>query len=311
MTRDVTGKVSTAKKKAAALPLKLRLAGLNFALLSAVAPAKAGRKAEAMFSAPVRRKRPLEEQALLLNARPLMLEFAGEELAGYEWRPLRGELDLPPILLQHGWESRASQLAPIVKALLGAGHRVIAFDAPAHGDSPGRTATVSAFADMVLAIDRKFGPFHAAIGHSVGGAAVLSAITRGLRARSVATLAAPASLRRATTRFATMLGLNARAIAAMHEAVAVANGRSLDAMEFSALVPPAQVPMLLLHDPRDGQVPASESAAIAGAWPNVKLRHIAGVGHNGIIAAESVHRLLLDFIAPAPLRASAPLALAS
>jgi len=311
MTRDVTGKGSTAKKKTAGLPLPLRLARLSFAMLSAVAPVRAGRKAEAMFRAPVRRKRPLEEQALLLNARPMMLEFAGEELAGYEWRPLRDELDLPPILLQHGWESRASQLAPIIKTLLGAGHRVVAFDAPAHGDSPGRTATVSAFADMVLAVDRKFGPFHAAIGHSVGGAAIMSAITRGLRARRVATIASPASLRRATHRFASFLGLNARAIAAMQEAVAIANGRSLDALEVTALQPPHDVPMLLLHDPRDVQVPASESAAVAGAWPNVKLRHIAGVGHNGILAAESVHRLLLDFVEPAPLRASAPLALAS
>ena len=308
----MSGKSTKAKKKAAALPLKLRATRLGFALFSALAPSRAGAKAELMFRVPVRRHRPIDEQALLLNARPLTLTFEGVELAGYEWRPLHGreELDLPPILLQHGWESRASQLAPIVKTLLGAGHRVVAFDAPAHGDSPGRTATVSAFSDMVLAIDRKFGPFHAAIGHSVGGAAVLSALTRGLRVRRVATLAAPASLRRATTRFATMLGLNARAIAAMHEAVAIANGRSLDAMEFTLMKPPTDVSALLLHDPRDWQVPASESAAIAGVWPNARLRHVAGVGHNGILAADNVHRLLLEFITP-PVHAQERLALAS
>lgn len=306
----MTSKVTTAKKKAS-MPLGLRLTRAGFALYGAVAPRRAGRKAELLFRAPVRRKRPVDEQALLLNARPLSLEFEGLELAGYEWRTVREELDLPPILLQHGWESRASQLAPIVKMLLAQGHRVVAFDAPAHGDSPGRFATVSSFADMLLAIDRKFGPFHAAIGHSVGGAAVLSAITRGLRARKVATLAAPASLRRATTRFATMLGLNGRAIASMHEAVAIANGRSLDAMEFTALKPPADVPVLLLHDPRDWQVPASESAAIVGVWSNARLRHIAGVGHNGILAAESVHRFLAEFVAPTPLRVERALALAS
>lgn len=307
----MTSKVASAKTKKASVPLKLRLTRASFALYGALAPRHAGRKAELIFRAPIRRKRPLEEQALLLNARPLTLEFEGAELAGYEWHPVRAELDLPPVLLQHGWESRASQLAPIVKALLAQGHRIIAFDAPAHGDSPGRYATVSTFSDMLLAIDRKFGPFHAVIGHSVGGAAVLSAHTRGLRAKRIVTLAAPASLRRATTRFATMLGLNARAIASMHEAVAIANGRSLDAMEFTALKPPADVPVLLLHDPRDWQVPASESAAIAGVWPNARLRHIAGVGHNGILAAESVQRMLVEFVAPTPLRAERPLALAS
>ncbi|MGE0151088.1 MAG: alpha/beta hydrolase [Reyranellaceae bacterium] len=305
----MASKGSRAKRKAA-LPLGLRAARLGFALFSAVAPGPAGRRAERMFRVPARRVRPAEEQALLLNARPLVLAFEGVELAGYEWRPERDELDLPPVLVQHGWESRASQLAPIVRALLGAGHRVVAFDAPAHGDSPGRTATVSAFADMVLAIDRRFGPFHAAIGHSVGGAAVLSAIAGGLRARRVATLAAPASLRRATHRFGVWLGLNGRAIAALQEATARANGRPLEAMEFTALKPPAEVPVLLLHDPRDVQVPAAESAAIAGVWPNVVLRHVAGVGHNGILAADSAHRLLLDFVAPRP-RAAQGLALAS
>lgn len=307
----MTSKSANAKKrKAPVMPLTLHVARLGFSFYSAVAPRRAGRTAERLFRAPLRRPRPLDEQALLLQARTLTLDFAGLALAGYEWRPDDDGLGLPPVLLMHGWESRASQFAPIVKALLAAGYRVIAFDAPAHGDSPGRVATVSTFAELVLEADRRFGPFHAAIGHSVGGAAVLSALTSGLRAGRIATLAAPASLRRATHRFGAMLGLNRRAIAALQEATARANGRALEALEFTLLQPPADVPVMLLHDPRDWQVPASESAAIAGVWPDARLRHVAGVGHNGILAADSVHRLLLDFLAP-PSSAQASLARAS
>ena len=94
------------------------------------------------------------------------------------------------------------------------------------------------------------------------------------------------------------------------QAAEIANGRSLDDLESTGLSLRADVSALLLHDPRDRQVPISESAIVAAAWPNARLHQIAGVGHNGILAADSVHRLLLDFIAP-PVRAQAELALAS
>lgn len=307
----MTSKVSTAKKKAPALPLKLRLTRIGFSLYGAIAPVRAGRTAERMFRLTTRRPRPLDEQAILLNATPLTLAFEGLTLAGYEWRPTANELDLPPVLLMHGWDSRASQLAPIVKVLLAAGHRVIAFDAPGHGDSPDRPGiTVSTFADVVLHIDRRFGPFHAVLGHSVGGAAVTLGVTRGLRTRRLITLAAPASLRRASLRVAAMLGLSPRVTQAMLQAAAMSNGRSLDDLESTGLSLPADVSALLLHDPRDRQVPISESAIVAAAWPNARLHQIAGVGHNGILAADSVHRLLLDFIAP-PVRTRTDLAMAS
>lgn len=308
----MTSKVSSAKKKAPALPLKLRLTRIGFSLYGAIAPVRAGRTAERMFRLTTRRPRPLDEQAILLNAKPLTLDFDGLTLAGYEWRPLRHELDLPPVLLMHGWDSRASQLAPLVRALLSEGYRVVAFDAPSHGDSPdGDGTTVSTFSDVVLEADRAFGPFHAALGHSVGGAAVLLAMARGLRAKRIVTLAAPASLRRASLRVASMMGLPPRATAAMLQAAEAANGRSLDSLESTSAHPSNEVTGLLLHDPRDRQVPASESAIVAAAWPNATLHHIAGVGHNGILAALSVHRLVLDFIAPVTLGSQRPLALAS
>jgi pimeloyl-ACP methyl ester carboxylesterase len=308
----MTSKASNTKRKTPVLPLKLRLTRLGFGFYGAVAPRHAGRSVEKMFRRTVRRPRPLDEQAILLNAVPLTLDFEGLTLAGYEWRPVRDELDLPPVLLMHGWDSRASQLAPIVKALLADGHRVIAFDAPSHGDSPDRDdTTVSTFSDVVLQADRRFGPFHAALGHSVGGAAVLLAMARGLRTKRVITLAAPASLRRASLRVASMLGLPPRATAAMLQAAEAANGRSLDSLESTSVHPSTDVSGLLMHDPRDRQVPASESAIVVAAWPQATLHHIAGVGHNGILAADSVHRLVLDFIAPATLRVERPLALAS
>ncbi len=240
-------------------------------------------------------RRP-EEMAVLLNARPLCLRFEGLDLAGYEWRPRYGAGDGAPILLMHGWEGRASQFALLIETLLRHGHRVVAFDAPGHGDSPGAESTVGAFADLVLEIDHAHGPFHAAIGHSMGAASVLAAATRGLRADKVVAIAVPASLRRAATRGARALGLPRSALRPFLDDVAAANRRPLEALDFDRLLPPPDLAVLLLTDPRDGEVRASESAAVAGVWPNARLCHIAGVGHRRILAAESTQRLVIDFI---------------
>jgi pimeloyl-ACP methyl ester carboxylesterase len=280
---------------------------LNLAITGRVAPRRAARKVEKMFRTPRRLQRRADELAVLVNARPLRLNFAGLDLAGYEWRPRRLTGDDQPILLMHGWEGRATQFAALIEALLQQGRRVVAFDAPGHGDSPGDESTVGAFADLVLEADHAFGPFHAAIGHSMGGGAIMSAVVRGLRTDRIVSIAAPASLRRAATRSARAMGLPPRALPAFLQAVAHSNGRALETLDFDRLLPPPELDVLLLHDPRDAEVPASESAAVAGVWPNVKLRHITGVGHRRILGADTTQRLILGFLSDHGSQRHAPL----
>ena len=65
----MTSKVTTAKKKAS-MPLGLRLTRAGFALYGAVAPRRAGRKAELLFRAPVRRKRPVKRSGTSTRSSP-------------------------------------------------------------------------------------------------------------------------------------------------------------------------------------------------------------------------------------------------
>jgi alpha-beta hydrolase superfamily lysophospholipase len=52
------------------------------------------------------------------------------------------------------------------------GYEVIAFDAPAHGDSSGKTANAFQYRDAIKAVYEKFGPMHSFIAHSFGGLAL-------------------------------------------------------------------------------------------------------------------------------------------
>ena len=50
------------------------------------------------------------------------------------------------MVLVHGWGSRAGRFSGMARALAGSGFRVVAYDAPAHGRSTGRLASLPEFA---------------------------------------------------------------------------------------------------------------------------------------------------------------------
>ena len=85
------------------------------------------------------------------------------------------------ILLVHGWSGRGTQLFKIADELLKIGYSTISFDAPAHGKSEGKTTIMSEFISSIIEIEKQFGPFEIAIGHSLGGMSVLNAIKDGLK----------------------------------------------------------------------------------------------------------------------------------
>ena len=120
-----------------------------------------------------------------------------------------GEAGTPSVLLIHGWGSRATHLGALVKTLVVAGYRCVAFDLTAHGRSPGHLNTLPQTVRATRAVASTLierAPL-AVIGHSFGGtAACLAACDGPVRGRPIGvdalvTLSAPSSLRTMTERF--------------------------------------------------------------------------------------------------------------
>ena len=76
----------------------------------------------------------------------------------------------PRVLLAHGWGSHAGRLTPFIPRLVRAGFGVSAFDAPGHGESRGRFASLPEFVDALMLVARSVAPV-AFLGHSLGAAA--------------------------------------------------------------------------------------------------------------------------------------------
>ena len=87
------------------------------------------------------------------------------------------------ILLVHGWSGRGTQLVKIADELVKKGFMIISFDAPAHGKSKGNFSIMTEFIASILEIEKKYGPFEYAIGHSLGGMSILNAIKQHLQVK--------------------------------------------------------------------------------------------------------------------------------
>jgi pimeloyl-ACP methyl ester carboxylesterase len=65
-----------------------------------------------------------------------------DEVRTYVWEPAEPAPGNPCAVLVHGWGSRATHFAAVIRALTAAGVRCAAFDAPGHGESGGTTASL-------------------------------------------------------------------------------------------------------------------------------------------------------------------------
>jgi len=203
----------------------------------------------------------------------------------------------PAVLLVHGWNGRATQMAGFVSPLVRAGYRVVAMDAPGHGDSTGRQSSVLAVAAALLAVAQEQRPYHAAVTHSFGCAGLLNAMSNGLQVDRVACISPP-------NRFEWLIAAYAQALE-MPSAVQVAMMRQLEARygaEFWERVAPdslaagLRIPGLIIHDRDDNQVPWRQGRDIARAWPGAEFVLTRGQGHSRILYHRDTIRRVLGFI---------------
>lgn len=239
---------------------------------------------------PRRRPASPEQVQALSDATRQAVDHRGVALTAWSWGTGA------PVLLLHGWESRASHMVAFVPALVRAGFRVVALDAPAHGDSQGEVTDVIDYGQAVAAASAHFGPLTAVIAHSFGSAAALHACAHGVRVQASVHLCGPASLTRVLQRAGAAGGLDAAGITRVEALMAEHLGKPLSVMGLSSLCEGMLHPALILHDPDDPELPASESHALAEAWPGSTLSLVPGVGHRRILREPSVISSAVRFI---------------
>jgi pimeloyl-ACP methyl ester carboxylesterase len=263
-----------------------------FGVMEAVAPGLGGRVAERLFFRPPPSRASARVLSLLASARAFSVRFRGQALAAWSW----GEG--PRVILVHGWGSRGGHMGAFVPRLLAAGFSAVAFDAPAHGASPGRSTNIPEMAGALWAVAEATGakPPAGAIAHSAGSVATAYAVRHGLALRAAVLLASAARPDTYAERFAERLGLGPRVQARLRARSETRLGLPWSALDVPVLARDLQVPALLVHDEGDPEAPWRDSAAIASSWPQARLMTTRGLGHHQLLRDPEVARRAVEFL---------------
>ncbi|GGM23520.1 alpha/beta fold hydrolase [Promicromonospora citrea] len=228
------------------------------------------------------------------RARRGELRLAGERVATYAWGDPAG----PPVLLVHGWRSRASRFARLVDGLEQAGHHVLAYDGVAHGDSTGRRTTILDHLAVARELVERSGAPVGVVGHSFGGLTAGIALTEGLRGGALVALAAVPSFADLNRGFLETVGLPP-ALHARHSRLVARRLFPDDpdpVARFDLVHRPAPVPALFVHGTRDREVPPAASRALHAAHPDSRLVE-ADAGHNSVLDADETVAAVVEHLA--------------
>jgi pimeloyl-ACP methyl ester carboxylesterase len=267
-------------------------AGRVVRALERLSPRVASRVAEAIFVRTVRPPPRPDEAAWLAQATRGTLTVMGRRIAWYRWGPTGA----PRVICTHGWWSHAGRFVQIGQALGQAGFQVLAFDAPGHGRSSGWRASMPEFARTLRAVVESVGPVHAAIGHSLGGAATIFATSRGLPATRVAVIAAPADVMVWVDRYAEALGLSPALDTAVRERLARRLDVRWEDLDLVHAATSLVIPGLVVHDRDDRDVPEDEGRALAAGWAGATFVGTTGLGHRGVLRDPEVIARVVEFM---------------
>jgi pimeloyl-ACP methyl ester carboxylesterase len=261
-----------------------------FATMGRLAPEVAARWAETLFCRPPRHQPRPRDYAFLAKGRPYTLVKGDHQIAAWVWGAG------PLVLLVHGWGSRAGRFSTLGPALVEAGFRVVAHDAPAHGISTGTESALPLFAEAVRMVGAYFGPAAAVIGHSLGGASAVLALRDGLTAERAVLISAPSNIEVFSQRFAGFFALPPQARTIMQRNLEQRFRMAWAEAHTSTIARTLKHPALIVHDHDDSDVPEEDARAIATAWPGARLVITQGLGHRGVLRSSEVVHHVLEFL---------------
>lgn len=266
---------------------------LTSQFISFISPKLVTLFAAKLFTTPLKHKIPKRELEMNRNSVQKLINIPAisKQVVLYHY----GESD-KKILLVHGWSGRGTQLFKIADELVKEGYSTISFDAPAHGKSPGKTTIMVDFIAAILEIDKQFGPFEAAVGHSLGGMSVLNAIKKGLKVNHAVVIGSGDIVQDIMDDFVAKLELKPSISTRMRLHFEKKYKEDMNSYSAFLAAKETAIPVLVIHDNNDPEVPVTAGIHIHKYLKNGALFLTDGLGHRKILGNPKVIEKTVQFI---------------
>ncbi len=282
---------------------QLRLIIIYFHLLQSISPKYAAAKAYALMSAPRAFKLKEMERQTLEKATVSDFRFENFLTKRYLWESQErvdggGAGEGKRVLLIHGWEGNAGNFGALVKMLTAEGCTVIAYDAPAHGQSSRAPVSMFKFGHFVTATLPDADPDYI-ITHSFGGVALVHALIQSPQVTidKVVMITTPDRFEDRVNQFFDLFGFSPETRAQIYALAKAETGQEITELSVSRRCRDTHVTeALIIHDRDDKVIPIAWSRRVADAWPVAKLIEVEGTGHYRILWDQQTAQIIQKFL---------------
>lgn len=274
--------------------LVLKYVRTKFKLLSAISKRKAAEKAFELFCTP--QIRTIKElPSIFIQSEKIEFPFQGNVVRGYRWNHPAGK----KALILHGFESSVINFEKYIDPLINKGYEVLAFDAPAHGQSTGKTINAVIYKELVLYICNQYGPVDAFITHSFGGLALSLALEEIPHSAStkIVFIAPAAETKTAADHFFRLLQLDNGVRKEFDKVIEETGGHATEWYSVARAASGINGQVLFLQDKDDHMTPLSDVKPIIDQqYPNFRFVISAGLGHRKIYRDEESIKKIMEFL---------------
>jgi pimeloyl-ACP methyl ester carboxylesterase len=262
-------------------------------ILQSISTALTLRFAAKLFTTPIKYKVPKREKPMLdeSNQENVFIESLNKTVVVYHY----GKGD-KKILLVHGWSGRGTQLIKIADAMVAKGYEIISFDAPGHGKSKGNKSMMLEFIECILTLEKKFGSFDYAIGHSLGGMAIINALKKGFITKKIVTIGSGDKISDIIIDFVNQLQLKPTLAPRLTAYFENKLNDKMSDYDSSYVIQNFDVPHLIIHDKDDLEVGVYCAKNIHKHSKNSLLFLTEELGHRKILGSDEVINQINQFI---------------
>jgi pimeloyl-ACP methyl ester carboxylesterase len=262
-------------------------------LLRRISKKKTAEEAFKLFCTPYLKAK---SNAALQGAERLFIELNDKKISGYRWNHPKDK----KALILHGFGSAAYKFATYVSPLVDKGYEVLAFDAPAHGNSDGRMTHAVEYSEMIRKVCTQLGPVNSFIAHSFGGIALsLTLEEMEHNAGTKVVFIAPATETVSAVDGAfNLLNLKDEEVRKLFDGIIFSlSGKKTEWFSIRRAMQHISASVLWVHDEDDDVTPWADAAKVKeDNHPHIHFVTTKGLGHQKIYRDETIKNKVIEFL---------------